>query len=86
MTDYMTDIWPGVVRRRYANGGKLIAAVPCDIEVLGELVHIEVGQSLTEDQALVFSGDVLRGWRQTDGPVDALVAIHQISAQIEAMG
>ena len=58
MTDYMRDVWPHVVARRYNGGGHLIALVEMDIEVLNELVHILPGQILTRDQALNYPGDV----------------------------
>ena len=58
-TDYMRDVWPRVVARRYDLGGHMVALGACDLVVDGVAVHIEVDQVLTRDQATVYGGDVL---------------------------
>lgn len=63
-TNYLRDVWPGVVNRRYDGGGHLIALVEMDIEVLGELLRIPKGHILTRDQALCYPGDVQHVFRQ----------------------
>lgn len=62
-TNYLAQVWPGVVRRRYGLGGYMVAQQTMDVEVLGELVHIEAGQKLSEDEALVYRGDVMHVFR-----------------------
>lgn len=67
MTNYLRDVWPGVVARRYdEQGGHMIALVEMDIEVLGELLRIPKGHVLTREQALCYPGDVQHVFRKGD--------------------
>ena len=52
-------LWPVIVEYVYSAGGLMLAIDVADIEVLGELVHIDTMQRLTYDQALAYRGDVL---------------------------
>ena len=63
-TNYMRDVWPRVVARRYDNGGHMIAQVEMTIEMGEELCHIPKGHHLTRSQALCYPGDVMHVFRQ----------------------
>lgn len=56
------DATAEAIKRHYWFGHVLIAARDFDIEVLGELQHITIGQALTQDQALAYPRDVLCQW------------------------
>lgn len=61
-------LWPVIVEYVYSVGGLMLAIDVADIEVLGELVHIDTMQRLTYDQALAYRGDVVHVLNPTPWP------------------
>ena len=57
-----TTIIQDAIKRQYWFGRAMVAAQACDLEVLGELHHIEPGQQLTEAEALAYPTGVLHAW------------------------
>ena len=77
MTNYFRDVWPRVVARRYdLQGGYMIALVEMDIEVLGELVRIPKGHTLTREQALCYPGDVQHVFKRGDAAGNGIYEPH----------
>lgn len=53
--DYYRDSWPQIVRDCFAHGGRMFTVIE-QYDAAGEVVSIEQGRELDEQQALEFRG------------------------------